>query len=120
MQTLYDTQVYDIPIFHSKFVVLADQDTYEFFIKNGEVDDEVPEWGESFGCVFSIIGENGCKVHVLSISDHSPGCIAHEALHLTVNLMNDKDIPVCEETEEVQAYLHGFFVDEITRAITDG
>lgn len=106
------TKVIDVPIFHCKFAILDTKKRYNYLIKQG-IEEDVPAWGESFGCVFTIRGENGCDLHVLQIDEKSAGCIAHEALHLVVNIMNKKDIPINEDTEEVQAYLLGWIVDTI-------
>jgi hypothetical protein len=112
-----DTVVIDVPIFESKIAFIDDEDKFNHLLKSSDIDTEIPEWGESFGFVFIIGGENGSELHVFCLCDYTVGNVAHEAKHLAVNIMEFKGIPICSETEEVEAYLIGFLMDEIHKHI---
>lgn len=54
---------------------------------------------------------------VFTPNSYSVGTIAHEALHITVSILNRLDTPLNRTTEEVYAYLLTYLVDEITEIL---
>lgn len=118
MEFTKDTKVIDIPIFTGKFAIIDTEKKFKYLAEKNCIEDDLPKWGESFGCVFTLDDPvTGGDFSVIAISDHKPGCIAHEAVHLAINIMEAKEIPSHKKTEEVLAYLVGYIVDEVTGEI---
>lgn len=47
--------------------------------------------------------------------DASPGVVAHEAFHATVNILNDYGLTLSKDSEEAYAYLQQWMVNRILK-----
>lgn len=62
--------------------------------------------------IFIIIKNEDSVNHLLK-------CIAHEALHATIFIMNSVDVSLNSNSEEAFCYLHDYIVGKITLCIED-
>jgi hypothetical protein len=101
-----------IPIYDCKVDVVVTKEFDEAVVdagwmENTEGDGIVLHYTDN-SSFFVVIFREGCT---------SPGNIAHEALHLTLKIMQARDIKFDFKNQEPIAYLHGFVVDGLHQII---
>lgn len=47
------------------------------------------------------------------------GILAHEVLHASIDILRERGMDLCEESEEAYTYLHDFFITDIYRALVN-
>lgn len=73
-------------------------------------------WWESNGFAFSRT-VNGEKMFVVAIREKRHETVCHEAVHCSGQIMQAKNIPWTNDTDEVRAYLTGYLFEKICAAL---
>lgn len=61
-----------------------------------------------------------CRMIIILENKLTDGVIIHELYHMICSVMEDKGIPISKDTEEVRAYLLGFYLDEFYKLYKKG
>lgn len=106
-----------IPIFFGEFMILLDQDPEDWKNVNGiyqhrmNWDRPADKQDEAF--VFDY-KQNGYSKYVVCFKNKpKSSVIAHESVHLVNKLFKDRGLQLDIENDETQAYLTGWFVEQI-------
>lgn len=104
-----------IPIYQSELIIIQDKDWKKVNKKYG-TQAEV-----RFGAfVFRHLKKSGRMQYVVCIDkDPSYSLIAHECVHLTNHLFEDWGIKLDLDNDEPQAYLTGWFFNEIEKFLKE-
>lgn len=89
-------------------------------VEKEKIEEKVDQPGLS-GEFFYIEKDNTiCRMIIILEDKLTDGVIIHELYHMICSVMEDKGIPISKDTEEVRAYLLGFYLDEFNKLYKKG
>ena len=105
------TKTIPIPIYQSELVIIQDKNWKKINKKYGL---NVPKRFGAF--VFNKESKDGYVQYIVCLDKNpSNSLIAHECVHLVNSFFNDWGIKLDVENDEPQAYLMGWFVEQIDK-----
>lgn len=106
--------VVDIPIYRGKLIIIVSDDKEEIKKKISDFEEDGDIYGHA--CLTNWEGWQGFALVINHKNKHRPltfGVIAHEALHLTNFLMNERGVHLDYENDEPHAYLLDWIIEQV-------
>lgn len=109
------TKIQKIPLYFGELVIIFDKDWDEINKKYSHLwPEEMDKTAEA--CVFPVVKKNGCTQFVAAfVTIPSNKVLIHETVHLVNELFGARGIKLDLENDEPQAYLTGWFFEELEK-----
>jgi len=107
----------NIPIYHGYLIIIISKNIKKVLKKYKEkTPDNSNDWGAT---TINRKNKKGMTEYICIFRpDHlTPMTIAHEAMHLTNRILNDRGISITYDNDEVECYLLGWIVKQIHKSV---
>ena len=106
----------DLEVFNTHLVVIGSHEDRAEYLRLLGVEDAA---GGGVARALEVSREDGGLWFIMTLTD-AAGVpeVAHEAVHVADWLMERRDIPSCDATSEVRAYLVGYMVREVLKVLS--
>jgi hypothetical protein len=118
------------PLYQANISYLIGGDVPELisFIKKRHKNSQMYSFGEKFYWEEDADTTNAYQFHITSplgkseifyvwVSEKTPYLLAHETFHLTGDILYNRGVKYCMESEEAFAYLHGWIFSEMFKLL---